>query len=114
MLYLHSMIKVKERRQKRRVWTAFPVYCKTKMQKGFFAISKDLSETGACVMSNHLLPLNRYFNIEINLIDSCIRLKAKAIWRKEVGGEVKDFGIKFTSSDKERKIIASFVSALDN
>jgi len=108
------MIKIKERRHKRRVRTAFLVYCKPKAQKGFFAISKDLSEEGAKLITEHMVPLNKYFNIEINLIDSLIRLKAKTIWRRQINKEKINLGVRFFPAEKYKGIISSFISNLDN
>lgn len=104
---------MKERRKDRRVKSAFPVYCKVKSQRGFFAVSKDLSQSGAKLLSSHMLPLNKYFQLEINLIDTIVRFKAKAVWRRKINKDNISCGLKFTEAEKSKEALKEFIAVLN-
>ena len=75
---------MKERRKNPRVSVSFPIECKELTQSGYFCtVSKDLSISGARIVSNDFMSKDDSLRVNINLIDSVVPLKAKVVWCKK-------------------------------
>ena len=101
--------KGKERRRSPRASVSFPIECRLLPERDYFyTVSKDLSASGARIVSDKFIAKNNLLKVNINLIDSVVDVKARVVWCNKL--RVSDryaAGLEFVevSGDKAKNIV---------
>jgi c-di-GMP-binding flagellar brake protein YcgR len=93
------------RRKDSRAGIAFPVECDLLPTKNYFyTVSKDLSSSGAKIITDRFLAKGEILKIHLNLIDQIVEIKARVAWcNKERVSERYMTGVEFTEINRAKK-----------
>ena len=70
-----------DRRTNPRINISFPVECRRPADKSYFyTVCKDLSVGGTKILSDKFMPKGKKIDLNINLVDNVVDLKAKVAW----------------------------------
>lgn len=94
-----------ERRVQPRIHTTFPVECdKLPQRKFFYTVCKDVSLSGAKIISFEFLPKDHSLKLIINLIEKIVQVKAKVVWcNKDRNSERYTAGLVFIELNEDGK-----------
>lgn len=102
---------MEERRKNPRLNVSFPVECSLLTKKDYFyTVSKDISASGAKILTNDFVAKNQMLKLNINFIDKVLGLKGTVIWcNREPALERYSAGVKFEElNEEDRKYLSSF------
>lgn len=102
-----------DKREHPRIRISFPVRCEDlTSHRPFYTVFKDISVGGIKLISEQFLAVNKFLKVEINLINSIVRGRAKIVWcNNQPYSERYLVGIKFTEMDTHTKLaLSSFLS----
>jgi len=93
------------RRKDNRTDISFPVECDLLPTKSFFCtVSKDLSFSGAKIITDRFLAKGDILKVHINLIDQVMEIRARVAWcNKERSSERYLTGVEFTEINRTNK-----------
>ena len=115
MIWAGSSMEMHERRESPRATISFPLECRLLPERTYFyTVSKDLSLTGARIISDKFIPKDNLLKININLISTMIDIKARVVWcnRNRVS-ERYCAGIEFIEVNQpKQKKIAGFLNKI--
>jgi len=91
-----------ERRKAPRADISFPVECDVLPANSYFyTVSKDLSNSGAKIITDHFIPKGNTLKMHINIIDRVVAVKGKVAWcNKERTADRYTAGIEFLEINK--------------
>jgi c-di-GMP-binding flagellar brake protein YcgR len=70
-----------DRRKAQRTDISFPVECDVLPKNSYFyTVSKDLSKSGAKILTDRFIPKGNVIKIHLNIIDQVVEIKAKVAW----------------------------------
>ena len=100
---------IQNRRKYGRADISFPVECDILPKKSYFyTVSKDLSSSGAKIITDRFLAKGNTLKIHINLIDQMVEIKARVAWcNKERASERYLTGVEFTEINGINKLALS-------
>ncbi len=98
-----------DRRRAPRAAISFPVECDLLLKRAYFyTVSKDLSCSGAKILTEQFLPKGSVIKINVNMIDQMVELKARVAWcNKERAGERYLIGVEFIEVNRNKNVVLS-------